>query len=65
MQALTVFPTNQFRWLIIKSLLIEKPCPDGTFIDGIAKKSLVIFKIIFHHLNGSTSSLYVGDKIYI
>jgi len=44
MQALTVFPANRFRWLVIKFLLIEKHCSEGTLVDGIAKKSLAIFE---------------------
>jgi len=44
MQALTVFPANRFRWLVIKFLLIEKHCSEGILVDRIAKKSLAIFE---------------------
>ena len=44
MQALTVFPANRFRWLVIKFLLIEKHCSEETLVDGIVKKSLAIFE---------------------
>jgi len=44
MQAFTIFLTNRFCWLVIKFLLIEKHCSEGILVDGIAKKSLAIFK---------------------